>query len=77
MKNKLISLLQELIAENDEKDFVGIRFGIMENTAFLRHPKNFSEISTVITVVNAYIESPNEISKANVKKVITNLNAKF
>lgn len=77
MKNKLISLLHELITENEEKDFKYLKISIMQNSAFLANPKGFSDLSSITTVVNSYIESQSVTNKANVEKVITNLNAKF
>lgn len=77
MKNKLISLLQELIVETDRVNLVGIKVSIMQNTAFLAQPKTIGEISNIMNAVNSFIDSPNSNNKANVENVIERLNEKF
>lgn len=77
MKNKLISLLQELLIEIDRANLIGIKLSIMENTAFLGHPKDFGEITNIMNAVNSYIESSNDNTKANLEEVIKRINSKY
>lgn len=77
MKNKLISLLQELLIATDEINKVNIKASIMLNTAFLAKPSNFRELNNLMKHVNAYIESSTDKNKVNIEKVIARINEKF
>lgn len=77
MKNKLINLLQELLIETDKIDQIGIKASIMQNTAFLAYPRTIGEIKNIMKNVNAYLDSPSDINKSNIEKLIQRINEKF
>ena len=77
MKNKLISLLQELLIETDEINKVSIKASIMQNTKFLAKSSTFGELSNLMKHVNAYMESSIDANKVNIEKVIDRINEKF
>lgn len=77
MKNKLITLLQELLTETDKIDQIGIKVSIMENTAFLAHPRTIGEIGNIMNNVNAYLDSPSDGNKTNIEKLIQRINEKY
>ncbi|WP_026729488.1 hypothetical protein [Flavobacterium denitrificans] len=77
MKNKLISLLQELIITTDKTDLVNLKASIMQKTVFLARPETSGEIGNIMHAVNSYIELPNANNIENVEKVIKRLNDKF
>lgn len=77
MKNKLITLLGELLIETDKIDQIGIKVSIMENTAFLAHPRTFGEIGNIMNNVNAYLNSPSDSNKTNIEKLIQRIAEKY
>lgn len=49
----------------------------MLNTQFLVKPETLGEISNIMEVVNSYIDSPNEETKDDVRKLIERIETKF
>ncbi|WP_264538060.1 hypothetical protein [Flavobacterium sp. N1736] len=77
MKNKIINLLEELLIETDKVDQIGIKVSIMENTAFLAHPRTIGEIANIMNNVNAYLDSPSDSNKTSIEKLIQRINEKY
>ncbi|WP_149207999.1 hypothetical protein [Flavobacterium johnsoniae] len=77
MKNKLISLLQELLIETDQVDLIGIKVLILENTEFLANQRTIAEIGNILDNVNAYIDLPNDANKVKIENLIQRINDKY
>lgn len=77
MKKDLTAQLNKLLEETDKINFVGIKVSIMLNTQFLAKPETLGEISNIMEVVNSYIDSPNEETKDDVRKLIERIETKF